>query len=295
MVKTYQSDLFNNWLNTDWITGAGGVSDMSAIQVVDNKIKVDQIVLARKVYDILNRIAVSGGTYDDWLDAVYTHDRYTKTESPIYMGGLSKELVFQEVISNSQATTANGEQPLGTLAGRGRLTNKHKGGKISVKVDEPSYIIGIFSLTPRISYSQGNTFDVNLKTMDELHKPGLGGIGFQDLITELMVAASTNLNEQGEVTQFSVGKQPAWINYMTDVDRNYGNFASGETDNFMVFDRNYVKTNEGLQYDFTTYIDPTKFNGVFAQSGLDAQNYWVQIKKDIFARRKMSAKILPNL
>ena len=33
---------------------------------------------------MLNRIAVSGGTYDDWLDAVYTHERVKGVESPVY-------------------------------------------------------------------------------------------------------------------------------------------------------------------------------------------------------------------
>ena len=42
--------------------------------------------------------------------------------------------------------------------GKGALSNKHKGGKVVVKVDEPSYLIGIVSLTPRIDYSQGNNW-----------------------------------------------------------------------------------------------------------------------------------------
>ena len=52
---------------------------------------------------MLNRIALSGGTYDDWLDASYTHNRTRSTESLVYVGGLSKELVFQEVVSTAQA------------------------------------------------------------------------------------------------------------------------------------------------------------------------------------------------
>ena len=64
-----------------------------------------------------------------------------------------------------------GGQPLGTLAGRGKLSDKHKGGYVVVKVDEPSYIIGIVSLTPRVDYSQGRDWDINLKTLDDLHKP----------------------------------------------------------------------------------------------------------------------------
>ena len=45
----------------------------------------------------------------------------------------------------------------------------------------------------------------------------------------------------------------------------------------------------------TSYIDPSKFNFIFAESNLDSQNFWAQVKVDIIARRKMSAKIIPNL
>ena len=81
--------------------------------------------------------------------------------------------VFQEVVSNASAETNTNNQPLGTLAGRGVMTQKRKGGKLSINVDEPSYIIGIVSLTPRIDYSQGNKWHNNLKTMADFHKPAL--------------------------------------------------------------------------------------------------------------------------
>ena len=47
--------------------------------------------------------------------------------------------------------------------------------------------------------------------------------------------------------------------------------------------------------DLTTYIDPTKYNYAFASQDLEEQNFWVQIGMNIQARRKMSAKIIPNL
>ena len=42
-------------------------------------------------------------------------------------------------------------------------------------------------------------------------------------------------------------------------------------------------------------VDPEKYNYIFAQTELDAQNFWVQIAVDCTARRKMSAKQIPNL
>ena len=291
-IKTYQSDLFNNWIDTEFIDGPSGIAELTKVDTTDGGFTVDTLLMARKVYDMLNRVALSGGTYDDWLDVQYGTERVMRATTPMYMGGLSKELVFQEVVSNA----GGGEgQPLGTLAGKGVMSKKHKGGHITIKVDEPSYIMGIISLTPRIDYSQGNRWDMHLKTMDDLHKPMLDQIGFQDLICEGMAWWSTKQANNGEWQQKSAGKQPAWINYMTNYNRVYGNFAIESNEMFMTFNRRYEWDGSGDIADLTSYIDPTKFNFIFAETALDAQNYWAQVSVDMTARRKMSAKQMPNL
>jgi len=295
-LKTYQSDLFNNWMATEWLDGETGINQITAVDVSDGKLQIDTFILANKVFNLLNRIAISGGTYDDWLDATYDHDRVRQEESPVYEGGLIKELVFQEVISNAEAGAENDEQPLGTLAGKGVLSNKHKGGKITIKTDEISYIIGIFSITPRVDYSQGNKWDMNLKTMDDFHKPDLNAIGFQDLTTDQMAWFDTKVTPEGQPLFKSAGKQVAWINYMTNVNVNRGHFADEDKEMYMTFNRKYEWDFDNRQIgDLTTYIDPVKYNNIFAKTSRDAMNYWVQIAVDNIARRKVSAKVMPNL
>jgi hypothetical protein len=294
-LKTYQSDLFNNWISTEWIDGDNGINAVTAVDTSSGEFTIDTLQLSRKVYDMLNRIAVSGGSYDDWLNAVYTHERTRAQENPVYVGGLIKELGFQEVVSNAAATNEDTTQPLGTLAGRGVLTGKNKGGKISVRVDEPSYIMGIISLTPRIDYSQGNKWDVNLKTLDDFHKPALDEIGFQDLITDQMAWWDTRIVGASDPVFKSAGKQPAWINYMTNVNQVRGNFASQNEQMYMTLNRRYEQDEDFNIKDLTTYIDPSKYNNIFADTRLDAQNFWAQIAVNIEARRKMSAKLMPNL
>jgi hypothetical protein len=293
LLKTYQSDLFNNWISTEWIDGDTGINAITSIDTSEGSFTIDTLQLSKKVYDMLNRIAVSGGTYDDWLNASYTHERTRGQENPAYVGGLIKELAFQEVVSNAATTIDAEAQPLGTLAGRGKLTEKHKGGSVKVKVDEPSYIIGIVSLTPRVDYSQGNKWDVNLKTMADFHQPALDEIGFQDLITDQMAWFDTEIVD-GEPVFNSAGKQPAWINYMTNVNQVKGNFAEKNEQMWMTLNRRYEQGDFGIE-DLTTYVDPSKFNHIFADTRLDAQNFWVQIAVNNTARRKMSAKLMPNL
>lgn len=298
-VKTFQSDLFNNWINQETISGPGSISEITAISTVNNKFTIDTFILSKKVYDMLNRIATSGGSYEDWLSATYDHNSKWRAETPVYHGGLSKEIVFQEVVSQS-ATTDN---PLGTLAGKGVMSSKHKGGHVVINVDEPIFIMGIVSITPRVDYSQGNEWFVNLTTLDDFHKPALDGIGFQDLVTDQIAFWDTQISEAGSGTNEvyrSAGKVPAWINYMTNFNKSYGNFADPRQQMFMTLNRRY----QPLDYDtdnftaisdLTTYIDPAKFNYAFADTTLSAQNFWVQIAVNCEARRKMSAKIIPNL
>ena len=180
------------------------------MDVSDGKLELDTLILAKKVYNMLNRIAISGGTYNDWIETVYTTDYISRSEIPEYQGGMSSEIQFQEVVSNSAAEN----EPLGTLAGRGINTEK-KGGDITVKVSEPCYLIGICSITPRVDYSQGNDFDIMLDNLDQIHKPQLDQIGFQDLLTWKMDAEQL-VYANGVLKEYSVGKQPAWIDYMTN-------------------------------------------------------------------------------
>lgn len=297
-LKTYNSDLLQNWINTDWIDGVTGINEISAVDVTDGKLTMDALNLAQKVYNMLNRIAVSGGTYRDWLETVFTGGNYMeRCETPMFEGGMSTEIVFQEVISNS----ASGEQPLGTLAGRGYDTGKQKGGHIKIKVTEPCFIMGIGSITPRIDYSQGNEFYNELKTVDDIHKPALDGIGYQDSINWQRAWWDDKYDAALKLRiQPAAGKTVAWINYMTNINRTFGNFAINDNEAFMVLNRNYElnqPSNQNLTSigDLTTYIDPVKFNYIFAETNLDAMNFWVQTKFDIKVRRLISAKQIPNL
>lgn len=296
-LKTYNSDLLQNWVNTEWIDGISGINEISAVDVTDGKLTMDALNLAQKIYNMLNRIAVSGGTYRDWLETVFTGGNYMeRCETPIFEGGVSTEIVFQEVISNS----ASENQPLGTLAGRGYDTGRQKGSRIKIKVTEPCFIMGIGSITPRIDYSQGNEFFNEFQTVDDIHKPALDGIGYQDSLNWQRAWWDDTYMAGNNRIQPAAGKTVAWINYMTNINRTFGNFAINDNEAFMVLNRNYelspnAGTNEPKIADLTTYIDPAKFNYIFAYRNLDAMNFWVQTKFDIKVRRLISAKQIPNL
>lgn len=291
-VKTYDSDVMQNWINTDWIDGVGGINEISAVSIEDGKLTIDSLNLAQKVYNMLNRIAVSGGTYRDWLETVYTTGNYMeRPETPVFEGGMTQWIEFEEVVS--QSATEN--EPLGTLAGRGKTTRQAGSGHLHFKIQEPSYIIGLCAITPMVDYCQGNEWDCYLSTIDDLHKPALDGIGYQDSLNTQR-AAWTKVFKNEKWTETAPGKTVAWVNYMTNFNKTFGNFASGESEEFMVLNRNYEASNFYQEIgDLTTYINPAKHNEIFADTSIDAMNFWLQTACDIRVRRNMSAKQIPNL
>lgn len=299
LLKTYDSDIFNNWVQTDWIDGTGGITEITSIDITanDGKLTMDALNLQQKVYNILNRIAVSGGTYRDWLETVYTAGKYLdRPETPVFIGGMTQYIEFDEVISKSATETTYGSQPLGDIAAIGRGGKPINNGHIHYQCEEPGYIMGLMAITPMIDYSQGNDFDLNLQTIDDLHKPALDGIGYQDLIQEQMVGETSAYKGESisTIEHKAANKTVAWVDYMTNYNRTFGDFATGEALDFMVLNRRYEVKDSNIT-DLTTYIDPQKYIEVFADTSIDSQNFWVQTVVQATRRGNYSAKQIPFL
>lgn len=301
LLKTYDSDIFNNWIKTDWIDGKGGITEITSIDITanDGKLTMDALNLQQKVYNMLNRIAVSGGTYRDWLETVYTAGKYLdRPETPVFIGGMTQYIEFDEVVSKSATETEFGIQPLGDIASIGRGGKPLNNGHVHYQCEEPGYIMGLMAITPMVDYSQGNDFDLNLQTIDDLHKPALDGIGYQDLIQEQMVGETSVYNGGAtidKIKHLAANKTVAWIDYMTNYNRTYGDFAVGEALDFMVLNRRYEVGSKNTIEDLTTYIDPQKYIEIFADTSIDSQNFWVQTVVQATRRGNYSAKQIPFL
>lgn len=283
-LKTLQSDIFNNWVNKEWVDGENGIKAITDVAITDGKLNLDSLNIAQKVYNMLNRIAVSGGSYKDWIETVYTTDYYFRAETPVYEGGMSTIIDFEAVVSNSASAASGIEEPLGSLAGRG-YNGQKKGGKIEIKINEPCYIMGIASITPLVDYSQGNDWDNWLDTMDDLHKPQMDGIGYQDLMQNKMHGLAK--------MELAVGKQPAWLDYMTNFNKTFADFAAGREESYMVLNRIYNVDENGEIENTTTYINPKDYTYIFATNTETNRDFWVQIGCGVTARRVMSAAQIP--
>lgn len=292
MCKTYQADIFNAWLSKAFVES---IANASNVDVSSGTLSMDSLLVAQKVFNIKTNIALAGGTLNDWRTASYGVEALTGIETPLFIGGLSTEIIFQEVVSNA-ATNENqaGSKPLGTLAGRGTTSGK-KGGYVELNVKEEGEILGIMSITPRLDYCQGNDWQLYLFNMGQLHIPELDGIGFQDLMQEQMAGWANFYRNSTTVERPAIGKLPAWIDYQTSFNKALGDFADENKANFMVLSRDYEPTAPDQNAvahtiaDATTYINPRKYNKIFADTSMEAQNFWCLINFDVTVRRKMSA------
>ena len=106
----------------------------------------------------------------------------------------------------------------------------------------------------------------------------------------------TRRDDEGVATYRSIGKQPAWIDYMTDIDEAYGDFAIANNKMSMTLNRKY-QYNKSWDYsirDATTYIDPQKLNYVWAGVSRNDMHFDTQIGMKITARRKVSTRQMPQ-
>ena len=58
-IKTYDSDIFNNFIKTDWVEGSGSIAEKTSIDITanDGKLSLDALNLQEKVYNLLNRMS----------------------------------------------------------------------------------------------------------------------------------------------------------------------------------------------------------------------------------------------
>lgn len=289
---TYQSDVFNNWLDNATINA---LNNKSKVKVDENgEFSIDMLNLTQKLYNYDMRIGITDGTLEEWRELTYAQLSKGKSLKPVYEGGLSKEIVFDQVVS----TAGTESDPLGTIASRGQFGAKHKGGYVQIEGDEEKLVMVLAKITPRLVYSQGTDWTNNLKTLEDLHKPAFDKIGYQNLLTDQMFVFETKVKSDGTLVTRSAGKQPAWQWYRTNYDDALGNMACGASEDYKVFGRTYEPTvidDEIRIKDLTTYIDPVKFNDVFAIKSLDYMNFDLQVGIDATFTNVMSEEVIPGL
>lgn len=291
---TYAPDLNSTFINSKNLVT---IYNKTRINVTDDSVTVDQIRTANKMTRYLERTLVAGNRYSEFIRSQFGISAGLRLDVPEYLGSTSTDLFFEDV----ESTAATTDGTLGELAGRG--LGMLSGRNHYYNVQEYGTFMIIASIVPDVDYFTGIDPELLKINMTDKFVPALDRIGFQPLLQAYLNAVPiadkdgtfTPLPEGQTPFDLSIGQQPAWVEYMSDVNRLHGDFTN--VLRYWVLARNVLLQNSsGTSYlNPSSYIDPVAFNYAFADSSDTAQNFLLQLHVNAKFRRPISKRLMPNL
>lgn len=333
---TFMPDQFTNYLSN---TQVAKISDLVKIGVQTDAateqhyLNVDDMIYGNKLYRYLT-ISILGGnsTLSDWLHAHWGVDVNFGINKPQYLGSTTSWVKFGEVVSTSNTLAQDGDSVtgLGDRGGVGFGAGRSK--KRRFNFSENGVYMVIMTIVPEIDYAQGIRKDLLKTRFSDLYVPSLDGIGFQDIaMSELnalplfdvdpdtgelvynYLASSTADPGRANPFALSIGKQPAWMEYMTKQNELHGRLVPSGDLGYWALSRTFFGNSpdrtdvpadrdpalqsapSSLYYRWTPYGYPWEFNYLFNNTDRLAQNFICEVKFDIVAKRQKSKNMQPTL
>lgn len=271
------------------------------VSTVGDSFQVDQLVTAKKLWNSRNNDVITNGTFKDWVRVHFGVTPKIMDDMPTFCGATSSDILFEDIRATTSAKIGDSDQYLGDKGSSAMGYGDSR--RFNIEVDRPGYIMAIATLIPRVDYYQFTERYVRHTKLSDMFRPEFNGIGYQDvLVSDLntefpegwdgsaVVAADNNPFAQ------SVGKQPAWLEYMTAVNKVRGSFCTTEKSWVLARD---MRANTDPSADvspakntaFTAYIDPADWNQPFADQSPTAQNFYAQF----YLRHRVRSTVLKRL
>lgn len=291
-LRTYLPDRFTVFVNND---GYASTLSSALVDVSAGSFNLDQLRFAEALNGMLQRTLVAGRRYSDWQKVQFGGSLKGPVECPEFICSHSSDMYFEDVVQTSGATDE--DNYLGSLGSRGVGSIMKR--KIRYYVKENGFLMGIFSIIPRVSYYEGIRHWCRWSRVSDRHVPAMDGIGFQDLDVDSLCSRNSVLSDDPfKPTSGSVGKQPAWVEYMTRVNELHGQFAKVNSYMPLVYARRFHQSTDDQlpgTFQYTTYINPKGYNYPFADASLSSENYWCQFRFRVRVRRAISKRVMPHL
>ena len=294
----YMPDRMNVILND--IFFKNNVTTVS-VSTVGDSFQVDQLVTAKKLWNSRNNDVITNGTFKDWIRVHFGVTPKIMDDMPTFCGATSSDILFEDIRATTSAKIGDSDQYLGDKGSSAMGYGDSR--RFNIEVDRPGYIMAIATLVPRVDYYQFTERYVRHTKLSDMFRPEFNGIGYQDvLVSDLntefpegwdasaVVAADKNPFAQ------SLGKQPAWLEYMTAVNKVRGTFCTSEKSWVLARDMR-ADTNPDVSVSpakntvSSAYIDPADWNQPFADQSLTAQNFYAQF----YLRHRVRSTVLKRL
>lgn len=96
------------------------------------------------------RNALTNGNYNEFIKAHYMRNPKSPDYEPYYLGGLTQQVNFSQILQTSASET---DSPLGSQASLG--SSSGQGQVFDFDFDDFGYVMGIMFITPEVYYTQG--------------------------------------------------------------------------------------------------------------------------------------------
>lgn len=297
---TYSMDYFRGRLNED------RAYESAAPVSSDNSVTINSMRFANKIQQFADKFDITSGRFSDVIRSLW-RVRLRATNTPSYLGGFSQSITFNSITQMADAS----QTPLGWQVTRANSTGRAR--RLFFKSDTFGCLLAIMSIRPQVVYDQINWPEDLQTRFGDKYAPDLANLGFQPMPEyELNPYGDvTPTNGQGEYKSSgnSIGRHLAWIPQMTDVDRAHGLFRwpyslssmlplyfpsvsagddlSSKPDTFPVY--------RPVTTSYTTYVFPSRWNRLFADTSASAHNFYGCLSLGIRARRTIPYRQMPSL
>lgn len=271
------------------------------VSTVGDSFQVDQLVTAKKLWNSRNNDVITNGTFKDWIRVHFGVTPKIMDDMPTFCGATSSDILFEDIRATTSAKIGDADQYLGDKGSSALGYGDSR--RFNIEVDRPGYIMAIATLVPRVDYYQFTERYVRHTKLSDMFRPEFNGIGYQDvLISDLNTEfpdgfqAGEAIDGASDPFAQSVGKQPAWIEYMTAVNKIRGTFCTTEKSWVLARDMRANRdpdaaTGPAENTNYSAYIDPADWNQPFADQSPTAQNFYAQF----YLRHRVRSTVLKRL
>lgn len=233
------------------------------------------------------------------------------------------EFIDTSAITSSNAGTAsngNGEVITSIPGELSGYTNqrKYSNAKQKFTANTPGTLMAIVSLVPQVDYCQNTEPYLTTFNFEDEFSPQMAQRGFES-VPQLWYSSLPLVNFwniDGDLDVFDlynegdlvVGKQVAWLNDISSVNRVHGEFARFGDLDYWVLSRDFmnVLTNivdEGEDYrlyfesifEYSPYVNPLKWQYMFVGQTIDDSNWYLQVMFDVKTISPVGYRFMPTL
>lgn len=308
-IDTHLPDEWTNLLSSQ------NSSVSSTVSTVNNQFTIDTLRFQNKLQAWIDRLFVSGGRFRNWLRTVWGVSTSRDMDIPELLGVSQMIINPQGVMATSSGQNASpsGDVDLGQQGGS--FNNTLGVRRFSFRASTPGRVMIIVSLVPMVEYCQGIDPELVQTSFNDEYNPEFSNLGFQN-VPRMFYSVFPNRNSSGNTgstipvsTWFngSVGKQVAWLHYMTDVNRCHGEFGANGSLSTWVLQRRFSvpaarqfplsgfeRSNISL-FSLTQYINPLEYQYLFHSGLLTDFHWYLQVGIRSKWYRPVGKRVMPTI